>query len=88
MRIVFETDNARTEKEKWKFPEGNGPIIPLILGSEEEALKQQEHLEGQGLLTIAIRPPTVPEGSSRLRLVIRRDLPEGALQQLINALNH
>ncbi len=76
------------QKEKWRFPEGNGPIIPLILGSEEQALKQQEHLESHGLLTIAIRPPTVPEGSSRLRLVIRRDLPEEALQQLVNALNH
>ena len=69
--------------EGWDIPSGIGPIIPLILGSDESALEKQHQLEEQGLLTIAIRPPTVPEGTSRLRIVLRNNLPENTLEKLI-----
>jgi 8-amino-7-oxononanoate synthase len=49
-------------------------------------LALQHQLERAGLLAVAIRPPTVPEGSARLRLVVRADLPPGTLEQLIGAL--
>jgi len=42
-------------------------IVPAILGSEERALAAQKKLEERGVLAVAIRPPTVPEGASRLR---------------------
>ena len=67
----------------WNIPPGLGPIIPLILGSDEKSLEKQQQLEANGLLTIAIRPPTVPEGTSRLRIVLRNNLPETTLQNLI-----
>jgi 8-amino-7-oxononanoate synthase len=44
------------------------PIIPVILGDEQKALDASELLDRQGLLVPAIRPPTVPPGTSRLRL--------------------
>ena len=65
---------------------GHGPILPLLIGSETDALSLQQVLEQSGLLTVAIRPPTVPEGSSRLRLVVRRDLPDDTLEALLTAL--
>ena len=70
----------------WQRPLGKGPIISIILGSDELALNYQKRLESQGLLTIAIRPPTVPEGQSRLRIVVRRNTPAQAMERLINIL--
>ena len=72
--------------QNWRCLPGNSPIIPLIIGSDQKALNCQSHLEKEGLLTVAIRPPTVPEGTSRLRLILRRDLPDGTLDRLIASL--
>ncbi len=71
----------------WERPPGHGPIISIILGSDEKAIDYQKKLEDQGLLTVAIRPPTVPEGKSRLRLVVRRTMPKETFKQLIEVLN-
>jgi 8-amino-7-oxononanoate synthase len=70
----------------WPRPPGEGPILPLLVGGDGEALALQQRLEAAGLLTVAIRPPTVPEGTARLRLVLRRDLPGGTLARLLEAL--
>ncbi len=72
----------------WQRPVGGGPIISIILGSDELAMDYQKRLERQGLLTVAIRPPTVPEGKSRLRLVIRRNTPIQAFERLIEVLKN
>ncbi|MDD2794545.1 aminotransferase class I/II-fold pyridoxal phosphate-dependent enzyme [Acidocella sp.] len=42
-------------------------IVPLILGAEERALDMARALEAEGFLAVAIRPPTVPAGTSRIR---------------------
>ncbi len=69
----------------WPRPLGIGPVLPLVLGTDQEALDLQQRLERQGLLSVAIRPPTVPEGTSRLRLVLRNDLPAGTSKLLFEA---
>lgn len=46
------------------------PILPLILGSEGAALTASSQLRARGLFVQAIRPPTVPEGTSRLRITL------------------
>ena len=74
------------EAAGWPRHPGPGPILPLVVGSDRATLTLQQHLEAAGLLTVAIRPPTVPEGTARLRLVLRHDLPEGSLERLIQAL--
>ncbi|MGB7564634.1 MAG: aminotransferase class I/II-fold pyridoxal phosphate-dependent enzyme [Prochlorococcaceae cyanobacterium] len=70
----------------WPPLPGLGPILPLVVGDDERCLDLQRHLEAEGLLSVAIRPPTVPEGSARLRLVLRSDLPAGTLERLLEAL--
>jgi 8-amino-7-oxononanoate synthase len=70
----------------WPRPPGEGPILSLLLSDDAAALAAQERLEAAGLLALAIRPPTVPEGTSRLRLVLRAGLPSGTLEKLLEAL--
>ncbi|WP_399237664.1 aminotransferase class I/II-fold pyridoxal phosphate-dependent enzyme [Synechococcus sp. CS-1328] len=74
------------EAAGWPRPAGHGPILALVVGGDQEALDLQARLEGAGLLIVAIRPPTVPEGQARLRLVLREDLPPGSLHHLLKAL--
>ncbi|WP_122048921.1 8-amino-7-oxononanoate synthase [Asaia bogorensis] len=61
-------------------------IIPVMIGDEEATLALAETLEKQGLLTIAIRPPTVPAGSARLRLALSASHDEAAINRLADAL--
>ena len=70
----------------WSRPPGYGPILPLLVGGDRAALELQQRLQSAGLLGVAIRPPTVPAGSSRLRLVVRLGLPPHTLDQLLAAL--
>jgi 8-amino-7-oxononanoate synthase len=73
---ILENDPALTEKPLAKaraftrhlgLPEAQSPIVPLVLGSSEAALAASRRLEDEGFLVVAIRPPTVPAGSARLR---------------------
>jgi 8-amino-7-oxononanoate synthase len=50
------------------LPEAASPIVPIIIGEAEKALAQSLMLEEEGFLVVAIRPPTVPIGTARLRL--------------------
>ena len=70
----------------WRRPNGYGQILPVVIGADGAALEAQAELEQAGLLAVAIRPPTVPEGTARLRLVLRRDLPEKTLERLLQIL--
>jgi 8-amino-7-oxononanoate synthase len=49
-------------------------IIPVIIGENGKTLAAREKLMEQGVFVGAIRPPTVPEGTSRLRISLRADL--------------
>ncbi len=70
----------------WPRPPGQGPILSVLIGDDDDALRRQRQLEAAGLLGVAIRPPTVPPGTARLRLVLRQDLPLGTLTRLLAAL--
>lgn len=62
------------------------PIQPLLAGSSEQALAWSQQLEAQGILVTAIRPPTVPEGSARLRITFTAAHTDAHLEHLLNAL--
>jgi 7-keto-8-aminopelargonate synthetase-like enzyme len=54
-------------------PESNAPVVPILLGNEARALAVSDALLARRLFVPAIRPPTVPPGTSRLRVSIRAD---------------
>jgi 8-amino-7-oxononanoate synthase len=49
------------------LPQAESPIVPLVLGAPESALRASTLLAAEGFLVTAIRPPTVPPGTARLR---------------------
>jgi 8-amino-7-oxononanoate synthase len=66
------------------FP--GGPILPFILGSEARALAVSAALGQRGVFVPAIRPPTVPVGSARLRITLSAAHEQTDLQILVDAL--
>ena len=64
----------------------NTAIQPILLGSTELSLKLSKALSDQGILVSAIRPPTVPEGQSRLRVTFSANHTDKHVEQLLNAL--
>ncbi len=67
-------------------PQGDSPIVPVIVGSETRALQLSQRLWEQGIYVPAIRPPTVPDGTCRLRISLSTSHTEEHLQRLIAAL--
>ncbi|MDR2877298.1 MAG: 8-amino-7-oxononanoate synthase [Chromatiales bacterium] len=62
------------------------PIIALLTGNAERALKLSKNLLERGLLVPAIRPPTVEQGSARLRITLSAAHSEAQVDRLLNAL--
>jgi 8-amino-7-oxononanoate synthase len=67
-------------------PEHPSPIVPVPCGEEERALRAAAALLDRGILVPAIRPPTVPPGSSRLRITLSAAHTEEQVEQLLSAL--
>ncbi|MCB9616240.1 MAG: 8-amino-7-oxononanoate synthase [Sandaracinus sp.] len=64
---------------------GDSPIVPWILGSNEAALTTSAKLADEGILGLAIRPPTVPVGTARLRLTPMATHTSSHLDQVLEA---
>lgn len=62
-------------------------IVPLIVGRDQAALAMAQTLEDQGIGAIAIRPPTVPEGTARIRLALSSGHTQEHLEQLLAVLS-
>jgi 8-amino-7-oxononanoate synthase len=59
---------ARAFTRSAGLPEATSPIVPVVVGEATAALEASRLLEREGFLVVAIRPPTVPAGTARLRL--------------------
>ena len=91
---VVRTDEE-PQKRLWarvhQLAEGLGmelasPIVPIVIGGKEETLKASAALREQGIDVTAIRPPTVPEGTSRLRITVSAAHSAEDIDRLIKAL--
>lgn len=66
----------------------NTAIQPLLLGSAAQTLAVADALLARGILVGAVRPPTVPEGSARLRITLSAAHTQSQLDRLLDALHH
>ena len=64
----------------------HGPIVPVVLGTNAAALAAAEALAEQGIQARAIRPPTVPDGTARLRITVDAALQPGDIALIAQAL--
>ncbi|MFO1013733.1 MAG: 8-amino-7-oxononanoate synthase [Caulobacteraceae bacterium] len=76
---------ARRFTRALNLPDATSPIVPVILGEERRALAAQAALEQEGFLVSAIRPPTVPAGTSRLRCAFTAAHPDAEIDRLAEA---
>ena len=60
---------------------GQTAIVPILAGSNEAALRLQDGLQAEGFDVRAIRPPTVPAGTARLRVSVRAPVPDDDLRR-------
>lgn len=77
--------NTRLKDMGFTVKGGDTPIIPVIIGDAQEAVLFAKSLEEKGIYAPAIRPPTVPEGESRIRLTVTADRSVRDIDELLEA---
>ena len=71
----------------WNTPAGDSPIVPVLIGADAQVLALGKYLSKSGFAVGTIRPPTVPEGTARLRLSLKATTTWAELESLIGAMN-
>ncbi len=71
----------------WQLMPSETAIQPLLIGDNKQALRLSEGLRERGIWVAAIRPPTVPQGTARLRITLSAAHSEGDVERLIGALH-
>jgi 8-amino-7-oxononanoate synthase len=87
LQTLIATLRGNLKPKQWRLDESITPIQPLIIGSNEDALRVSEHLRERGILVPAIRPPTVPQGTARLRITLSAAHTVEDVMRLVNALH-
>lgn len=73
---------ARAFTRAANLPAAESAIVPVTIGDADAALRASALLEDEGFLVVAIRPPTVPEGTARLRVTFNAAQPDDAIELL------
>jgi 8-amino-7-oxononanoate synthase len=73
---------ARLFTRALNLPEAQSAIVPVIVGDTDAVMKASDLLRGEGFLVVAIRPPTVPAGTARLRFAFTAQHPDVDIERL------
>lgn len=73
---------AKAFTRRAQLPDAQSPIVPVVIGEEQATLDASRMLAEEGYLAAAIRPPTVPKGTARLRLTFTAQHPDDAVGRL------
>ncbi len=80
--VALPVAKAKAFTRRAGLPEAASTIVPVIVGDAEAALQASRLLEEEGFLAVAIRPPTVPAGTARLRLTFSAAHPDDEIERL------
>jgi len=80
------TDLCERHPDRLRLMDSASPIQPLVVGNSGVAMALSERLKQQGLLVTAIRPPTVPIGTARLRVTFSAQHSSAQVDQLLGSL--
>ncbi|WP_413783218.1 8-amino-7-oxononanoate synthase [Endozoicomonas montiporae] len=86
LQVLVQYFRQGCEQLGLQLMESASPIQPVMVGSASSALAMSNALAEQGILVTAIRPPTVPEGTSRLRITFSAAHSREHVDQLLSAL--
>ena len=78
---------SNLQLKKWQLMPSDTAIQPIVIGSNEDALKAAKALDTAGIWVPAIRPPTVPVGSARLRVTLSATHTHQQIDTLIKSLH-
>jgi glycine C-acetyltransferase/8-amino-7-oxononanoate synthase len=67
------------------LPATVSPIMPIVIGQAETAVQFSEHLLANGIFAPAVRPPTVPAETSRIRVTVTSEHTEAHIEQALAA---
>jgi len=87
LRELVRQLKARLQVRRWRLEPADTAIQPPIIGANAEAVAVAEALARGGLLVPAIRPPTVPAGTARLRISLSAAHVPDDVERLVAALN-
>jgi 8-amino-7-oxononanoate synthase len=87
LQILINRFRKGAKELKLSIGDSITPIQPLIVGSNKNALLASQALFEKGILITAIRPPTVPKGTSRLRITLSAAHTEEQIDRLLDALS-
>jgi 8-amino-7-oxononanoate synthase len=77
---------ARRFTASLNLPQAQSPMVPIVIGDSRAALDASRRLEAEGFLVVAIRPPTVPDGTARLRIAFTARHPDREIDRLADAI--
>lgn len=87
LQHLIATFKQHLQLKKWQLMPSITAVQPLIVGSNHAAVGLSEHLQKLGILVPAIRPPTVPVNTARLRISLSAAHSEADVIQLALAIN-
>lgn len=83
----IKTLKAHLTCKKWHLMPSETSVQPLMVGGNHDVLRLSEYLQGKGLLVPAIRPPTVPKNTARLRISLSAAHSEADVIKLAQTIN-
>lgn len=86
LRALSRELRSQLQQAGFAVPAGDSPIVPIIVGSEGDALQLSQRLLAAQIYVPAIRPPTVPAGTSRLRISLNAQHTRQDIDRLLTTL--